>query len=114
GTIKCNTNMEHTVDASINTTESVLYDAVYVPGGQMSIKTLMQNGKFIKFVNEALKHCKAIAVSGEGKQLLDKTYAIQLKDDKAIFRNPEPQEFIDAIAHHRNWDRMPQTKSIPV
>src|SRR5690606_22238766 len=89
GTIKCNTNMEHTVDASINTNESVLYDAVYVPGGQMSIKTLMQNGKFIKFVNEALKHCKAIAVSGEGKQLLDKTYAIQLKDDKAIFRNPE-------------------------
>ena len=106
--------MEHAVDASINTTESVLYDAVYIPGGEMSIKALQENGKFIKFINEALKHCKAVAISGEGEQLLDRTYAPQLKDDKAIFRNPEPKEFINAIAHHRNWDRMPHTVSIPV
>src|SRR5690606_22208944 len=113
GTIKCNTKMEHAVDASINTTESVLYDAIYIPGGEMSIKALGENGKFIKFINEALKHCKAIAVSGEGEQLLDRTYAAQLKDDKAILRNSDPKEFIKAIAHHRNWDRLPQTLSIP-
>lgn len=114
GKVNCNTKMEHPVDASINTTESVLYDAVYIPGGEMSIKTLGENGKFIKFINEALKHCKAVAVSGEGAQLLDKTFAKYLQDDKAIFRNADSKEFIKAIAHHRNWDRLPHTASIPV
>src|SRR5690554_925639 len=32
GTIRCDSDMEHQVKASIDTTESVLYDAVYIPG----------------------------------------------------------------------------------
>src|SRR5690606_41950942 len=59
----------------IYTTESVLYDAVYIPGGQASIDALLKKAKFQKFINEALKHCKAIAADKEGEKLLDKTFA---------------------------------------
>lgn len=114
GTVICDNKMEHQVDAAIDTTESVLYDAVYIPGGQQSIKILMEKSKFIKFINEALKHCKAICVDNEGQDLLNKTYASHFKEDKAIFINAHPEEFIKAIANHRNWDRMQGAKVIPV
>ena len=114
GTLTCNTDMKHKVDAAISTTESVLYDAVYIPGGKKSIDTLMKNGKYIKFINEALKHCKAIAADNEAESLLDKTYVNGFKDDKAVCINCDPKDFVSAIAKHRNWERMKKTDTIPV
>ena len=71
GTVTCSMDIEHSVDASIMTTESVLFDAVYIPGGKKSIDALLKKSKFIKFINEAFKHCKAIAVDGEGERVLE-------------------------------------------
>ena len=65
GHVLCNENMKHKVDAAIMTTESVLFDAVYVPGGKKSIEVLKKESKFVKFINEAYKHCKAIAANAE-------------------------------------------------
>lgn len=90
GTVKCDSDMAHQVDAAIHTTESVLFDAIYIPGGKKSIATLMKKGKYLKFINEALKHCKAIAADNEGEDLLDKTYVKDFKDDKAICINGDP------------------------
>lgn len=114
GSIKCDTNMEHEVDAAISTTESVLFDAIYIPGGKKSIDVLKENGKYLKFINEALKHCKAIAADHEGEDLLDATYAADFKEDEAIFINGKPEDFTKAIAKHRNWERMKKTSAIPV
>lgn len=114
GSIKCDTGMSHDVDAAISTTESVLFDAVYIPGGKKSIDALMKEGKYIKFINETLKYCKAISADNEGEQLLDKTYVADFKEDKAIFINAKPKQFIKAIAQHRNWERSEKTMSIPV
>ena len=50
---------------------SVLYDAVYVPGGAASVAVLRQMGDARAFVSEAYKHGKPIAASAEGTQLLD-------------------------------------------
>lgn len=102
------------VNAAIATTESVLFDAVYIPGGQNSINALMQEAKFVKFINEALKHCKAIAADNEASQLLDVTYVGQFQNDPAICINQQPEKFIDAISKHRNWDRMKEAQKIPV
>jgi catalase len=62
----------HGVDASmtLGNTDSVLFDAVYVPGGAASIKTLLQKGDALFFIDEAYKHAKPIAASAEGVQLL--------------------------------------------
>lgn len=114
GSIQCDGGMDHPVDASITTTESVLFDAVYIPGGQSSIDALLKAPKFKKFINEALKHCKAIAADNEGENLLDETYVKDFKNDKSVLINSEPNSFIKAIAQHRNWDRMKETEGIPV
>jgi len=39
----------------------------------------LQNAKFKKFVNEALKHCKAIAANNEGAKFLDEPYVKDFK-----------------------------------
>lgn len=114
GSIKSDNGKEQKVDASIATTESVLYDAIYVPGGKDSIKALGEHAKFTKFINEALKHCKAIAADHEGVEFLEATYVSEFKDDAAICLDAQPSKFIKAIAKHRNWKRMKQADKIPV
>nr|WP_241077815.1 catalase [Flavimarina sp. Hel_I_48] len=114
GTVKCDQDMDHKVTASIMTTESVLYDAIYIPGGKQSVDALLSKGKFLKFVNETFKHCKAIAVDNEGKMLLKKSAVNDFKDDKAVFADAEPKAFIAAIAKHRNWDRSSKVEDIAV
>ncbi|MBB4079443.1 catalase [Lewinella aquimaris] len=113
GTITCTKGHEHKVDAAIMTTESVLFDAVYVPGGKKSIEALLKKAKYKKFVNEAFKHCKAIATDGAGEQLLDATFVADHKDDAAVFVDGSPKDFIKAIAQHRNYDRMEVAKMVP-
>jgi len=102
---------EMKVDHALRTVASVLFDAVYVPGGEKSINALSEEADAIEFVNEAFRHCKAIAGSGEGvKFLKEETYVRQAKDDKAVILSDNgadgaTQNFINAIARHRNWDR---------
>jgi len=114
GTITCDENMEHKVDAAIMTTESVLFDAVYIPGGKKSVDAVLKNAKYMKFVNEAFKHCKAIAADDEGEKVLNKTYVADHKKDAAIHINKKPEAFKKSIAKHRNWERRKITDSIPV
>jgi len=99
---------EMKVDFALRTVASVLFDAVYVPGGEKSIAALTEEPDAIEFVNEAFRHCKAIAGSGEGVQFLkEETYVRKSKDDdKAVILGANgANDFIKAIAQHRNWDR---------
>ncbi|HJS01511.1 MAG TPA: catalase [Flavobacterium sp.] len=114
GKIKCDENMDHEVDAAIMTTGSVLFDAVYIPGGAKSIEKLKTEAKFIKFINEAFMHCKAIAADDEAEDLINKTYVSDYKEDLAVCINQKTSVFTDAIAQHRNWDRMDEVKNIPL
>ena len=59
---------------SFSTSASVFYDAVYVPGGLNSVATVEADPDAIHFLNEAFKHCKAIAVDKEAIQVLKATY----------------------------------------
>lgn len=113
GKITSDDKVEHKVDAAIMTTESVLFDAIYIPGGKQSIETLKKEAKFTKFVNEAFKHCKAIAADDEGENFIENTFVSNHKDDAAILINSEPSNFVNAIAKHRNWDRMEVAKTVP-
>ena len=62
------------VDQSFLTAASVLFDAVYVPAGAKSVQTLSADADAVHFVNEAYKHCKAIAATGDGADLLRASY----------------------------------------
>lgn len=119
GTIKSADGQEIEVDKPFVTTASVMYDAIYIPGGQQSIEALKQQGDAIHFINEAFKHCKAIAATGEGVELLKASNITgvelsqeQLKSDKGVVTvsntsdmQSVAQQFIEAIAQHRHWMR---------
>ncbi len=90
---------------------SVSFDAVYVPGGT-SVQMLKQLPDARKFVDEAFKHGKPIAASGEGTGLVDATMTgILLKDadanaqgvvlDSAGNAETVSPSFIEAVSMHR-------------
>jgi catalase len=98
-----------TADFSFLTTASVLFDAVYVPGGPNSIAALAGEADAVHFVQEAFKHCKALAGSGEGADWLRDQLGDRAKGDEAVVlgktASAASAKFIAAIANHRNWDR---------
>ncbi|WP_434087000.1 catalase [Sphingobacterium faecium] len=106
------------VDESFLTAASVLYDAVYIPGGTNSVATLEAEANAIHFLNEAFKHCKAIAADTQALQVLEATYffkklpedfseesvlteGIVISDDGSTLA----ALFVKAIAQHRFWNR---------
>jgi catalase len=108
---------EMMVDKAFVTTASVLFDAVYVPGGAESAAALRRNGDAIHFVNEAFRHCKPLAFSGEGIELLRRANIGMELEAKDGFRSMHGvvtggdaghefvDAFVEAIAQHRHWDR---------
>jgi len=113
GTLKSAQGAEVKVDMSLMNAASVLFDATYIPGGEKSAAALKANDRAILFVNETYKHCKAIAATGDGVELL-RASAIDLnsaKNDRALLVDEKGDakkvsaKFIKAIAQHRNWDR---------
>jgi catalase len=103
------------------TTDSVLYDAIYVPGGAQSIEALKMNGDALHFIREAFRHCKPIAASGEGIDLLIEANLKGIELNQAngkmtdqlgvvVSRDASAMEafskaFIEAIKEHRHWMR---------
>ena len=58
------------VDKSYKTGASIMFDAVYVPGGS-HIEALKTHGDALHFVNEAYRHGKPVGATGEGVDLID-------------------------------------------
>lgn len=109
GTIVADDNSEILVGKSLRNVASVFYDAVYVPGGTNSVGTLVSEPDAIHFLNEAFKHCKAIAADTDALQVLDETYFIKKaeQDDGVIVGDAKDiaADFVGAIAQHRFWER---------
>jgi catalase len=124
GTIQSADDREITIDKTFLTSASVLYDAIYVPGGTQSIETLKMEGDAVYFIDEAFKHCKPLAAIAEGVELLRSSdiKGVQLSDssmqnDKGVVTAKTPSDlnefarsFIDAIAQHRFWMREKKAK----
>jgi catalase len=119
GTIKGDDGEEIPVEMTFLTAASVMFDAVYVPGGAQSIKMLKQQGEAIHFINEAFKHFKAIAATSEGIELLSMADLAGVKLSQNGARSEMgvvtcrqasdlksiADDFISAIAQHRHWMR---------
>ena len=120
GKIKDANGAELDAEMTFLTASSVLFDAIYVPGGTQSIKTLKSDGDAVPFISEAFKHFKAIAASSEGVELFSsadlKGVNIaangKVTNDKGVVTCPSggdlskfSQEYIKAIMQHRHWMR---------
>jgi catalase len=117
------------IDFSFLTSSSVLFDAVYIPGGDKSVQALQQEDDAIEFVKEAYKHCKTIAATGAGCRFVrtaclgrDPAGGSEQEGDQdtedaglIIGKENDPRgvasKFINAMARHRHWAR--ELKSQP-
>ena len=110
------------VDRSALTVDSVMYDAVFVPGGEASATALAAMPKVRAFITEAFGHAKPIAAAGAGVRVLEeaqlpgvtvagpKTKGITndqgvLTTAGAASTDDFSTQVIAAIAQHRFWDR---------
>jgi catalase len=97
------------VDESLLTAASVFYDAIYVPGGKGSATLIAAEPDAVHFLNEAYKHCKAIAVHSDAEIVLAETYfRDKIKGDAGIIVGKDDKltkDFINAIKQHRFWER---------
>lgn len=106
------------VDESFLTAASVLYDAVYVPGGTNSAASLEAEANAVHFLNEAFKHCKAIAADAGAIQVLEAGYFFKklpaeysketvLREGVIVSDDVDSLAdlFTQMIAMHRFWER---------
>ena len=105
------------VDHTIATMPSIMFDALFIPGGAQSVASLRVSGDAMYFLLEAYKHGKAIALSAEATELLTAAglnmaggrdveaesgiVVSSAKGDIQIMA----KSFIDAIGQHRHWSR---------
>ena len=115
GTLKGADGGEVPVDFSLLTVGSVLFDAVFIPGGARSTNALTSEAPAVLFVRETYKHCKPIAASGTGLAVLEAA-KIDAKDVLTRREGVNAQmagAFIEAIAQHRDWSREPKAQHVP-
>jgi catalase len=98
------------IDASLEATPSVLYDALVLPDGEGAAATLAMDGRTLEFLKDHYRHCKPILVLGASSQLLAPA-GIAPNDGR-----PDPgliisdgsapaSAFMKAIAAHRHFAR---------
>jgi catalase len=128
GTLKSSSGESVEVDKTYLTTASLMYDALFIPGGQQSVQTLQTQGDARHFVNEAFTHGKTIGAASEAIDLLARTdiEGIAMADAQSQERiivnqgvvtgrngmalDAFTQHLIEAIAQHRHWDREEKDK----
>ncbi|MEX2336244.1 MAG: catalase [Fulvivirga sp.] len=118
GKIKASNGEAIDVDKNAVTTASIMYDAVYIPGGMEHAEALKKQGDAIHFIQEAFKHGKAIGATEEGVSLLVETKIAEASNSNERFSadgivltrdsrdiSQFTEKFITAIAQHRHWNR---------
>jgi catalase len=103
------------VDVTLETTPSVLYDAVVIPAGEAAAKALGNIGQAAEFLKDQYRHCKPMLVLAEGAELLEnagipKTLPSGKSDPGLLveaggLRKDTVARFAQAIAKHRHFER---------
>jgi catalase len=117
------------VDKIFSTAASVMFDAVFIPGGADATATLSSSGEALHFVQEAFKHCKPIGALDEAVDLLAGAKlpsSLTLAADGNLeshvgtvtargktHHGAFTERFIEAIGKHRSWEREPMTSGVP-
>ena len=83
------------------TSGSIMFDAVYVPGGAKSVSALSKDADVVQFLNEAFKHHKSIACAEDAGGLL-KVCAFKASD---VLVGSKLKEFVASLPLHRDWSR---------
>ncbi|MDB6085606.1 MAG: Catalase, partial [Gammaproteobacteria bacterium] len=102
------------VDATLENSPSVLFDALVLPDGQEALEALLQDGHSLEFLKDQYRHCKTILALGAASALLEEAgIPRELPNGK-----PDPglivqasdsamdgTAFVAAVAKHRHPER---------
>ncbi len=115
GTVSSLQGEDFAVDATLETTPSVLYDALALPGGKDAVETLSTLGHAAECIKDQYRHCKPILALGaaeallEGAGVLPKLPSGNEDPGLLIFDDGEVDaavaKFVTAIAAHRHFAR---------
>ena len=128
GKIKSSTGETVETDETEVTSESVLFDALFIPGGD-HVEKLKSQGFVLHFINETFTHCKPIAATGNAISLFtdlkEKTGELELSsngitEDKGVVTvmdNENMREFAEqfriSMLKHRHWERSEIIEKVP-
>lgn len=102
GVVVGTNGMELEVDHMFDTTDSVLYDALYVVGGSDMSQSFKKETK--KFINKTFDHFKAIGATEYGVDILDK---LGMMDQPGVVTKKDTfaDDFVQAITKYRHRTR---------
>lgn len=128
GKIKSDTGDTLETDKSHVTTGSIMYDALFIPGGK-HVEVLSRQGDVLHFINEAYKHCKTIGFTGEAIQVLRASNveagAVNIAESEVYesmgviiaAQTKASDGFLDkfknALLQHRHWNRSINKDTVP-
>jgi catalase len=102
-----------TVDRTLATARSIEFDALVVAGGTTPTGDI----KLVVLLQEAFRHCKALAAWGDGAAVL-KSARISPKDPGVAIADDVDKAFVASLAAglglHRAWDRAPKVMASAV
>jgi catalase len=103
------------IDATIEATPSVLFDALVIPDGADAIERLTTDGRTLEFIKDQYRHCKPILAIGDGAEALslagipttlvsgDADPGLLVVDASEI--DDAIDAFVAALAQHRHFER---------
>lgn len=81
--------MSVAVDKTFTTSGSVMYDAIFIPGGK-NAEALRKQGPIRYFIAEAYKHCKPIVTVDEGEDLVKKAITLEgITEPESTTKSPD-------------------------
>jgi catalase len=103
------------IDATLENSPAVLFDALVLPGGGEAVEALCLDGRTLEFVKDQYRHCKAILALGDSSRVLTKAgipltlpsgdadpgLLIEAQDSNRV----DAHSFIRAIGLHRHVER---------
>jgi catalase len=97
------------VDATLENSPSVLFDALVLPDGEAAASTLRADGQTIEFIQNQFRHGKTILAVGAGQTLLSAAGIQAAKRDPGLLLvasgGVDAEAFIHAVARHRHPER---------
>jgi catalase len=115
GTVASAEGATFEVDATLENSPPVLFDALVLPDGIDAVERLAKDGHTLEFLKDQYRHCKSILVLGAASKLLKKAGIFEVlpsgePDPGLLVAEPSgydsaPKRFITAIARHRHPER---------
>ena len=114
GTVRSKDGELLVIDATLENSPAVLFDALVLPAGSKAVDTLCLDGRVLEFVKDQYRHCKTILALGDSSKILAKAgilLTLPSGADPGLLiegqdgNDTDAQSFIAAIGLHRHVER---------